>query len=344
MKTTKYILIFIAFLLVACVGYVAIYPSDYDISRSKTIKAPVGKVFNVVNEMKTWQYWGPWHDEDSTIVVTYGEKTVGVGAFNSWTSKDGPGNMTTVNITPNELIEQKMQFEQFEPSDVIWKFEDLGEETKVTWQMKENKAPLVFKIFAAFTGGWDAMLGPMQEQGLNNLEKYMKLEMQVENSFRFTNPKIMSFEGKSFIGFHHKIKIDQKEIEKIFVTDLPKMGLYAMKSGLKYGDFVPGSAYVNWDEEKGEAEFYIGLLLHKKIKPGDGMKEIQLPKGKIIVLSKYGKYGNGDSEAHDAIAKFIMDNQLEKKSPFWELYMNDPTVVKPQQIQTDIFYPVSIKK
>ena len=34
------------------------------------------------------------------------------------------------------------------------------------------------------------------------------------------------------------------------------------------------------------------------------------------------------------------ENNLEQKGPIWELYVNDPTDVKPADIQTDTYYPV----
>ncbi|QMU63662.1 MAG: hypothetical protein GKR88_04770 [Flavobacteriaceae bacterium] len=341
MKFLKYLLLFILIVIVGGFTYVAFQPSDYDVSRSKIIKAPLATVFNTVNEMKTWERWGPWHDEDSTIVVTYGDITSGVGAYNSWTSKDGPGNMKTINVVPNELIEQKMQFEEFEPSDVIWKFKETEKGTEVTWQMKEDKAPFIFKMFAAFTGGWDGMLGTMEEKGLNNLEGVVLEEVALANSFRVDEVKPVELEGKKFIGYFQKTSTDasHEEMTKLFMEYMPKAGIYAAQKGLKQGDYIPGSVYIKWDEKTKEAEFYIGLLLNKTLKPADGMKVVSIPEGKGIMVSKFGNYGNGDREAHEKIAEYVKGNNLEVNNNLvWELYMNDPMTVKPQDIQTDIYY------
>ncbi len=113
-----------------------------------------------------------------------------------------------------------------------------------------------------------------------------------------------------------------------------------MKNGLKYGEFTPAAAYTKYDEETQETEFYIGLLLHKDLKAGDGMTALNLPAGKGVMVSKFGNYGNGDEAAHIKIAKYLEANKLEQRWPMWELYVNDPTMVKPQDIQTDIYYAV----
>ena len=125
---------------------------------------------------------------------------------------------------------------------------------------------------------------------------------------------------------------------KLFMESLPKVGMYAAQNGLQLGDYVPGSVYTKWDEETKEAEFYIGLLLNKNLKPGKGMKSVKMPKGKGVMITKYGKYGIGDMEAHGKIDQYLKANSLEPTGLVWELYMNDPISVKPQDIQTDIYY------
>ena len=338
MKFIKYLILLVLVVIIGALVYAAMQPSDYDVSRSKTIKSPISSVYNTVNDLKTWEKWGPWHDEDSTIVVTYGDKTVGVGASDTWTSKDGPGSMETVNVVPNRLIAQKMQFGDYDPSDIIWHFEETKDGTKVTWQMKETNAPFMFKTIAGFMGGWDKMLGTMEEKGLNNLEEIVLEEEKLATSFRLTPVVAKELPVQQFIGYHHKTTTNMEELTKLFGTDMPKAGMYAMQNGLQYGDFVPAAVYEIWDMENNVAEFYIGLLLKKELKPAEGMVLINLPKGETATASKFGNYGTGDMEVHESLMKYAKDNKKEIQYPIWETYVNDPTMVKPQDIQTDYFY------
>lgn len=342
MKILKYLVLLLLAVIIGGAVYAYMQPSEYDISRSKVIKAPIADVFSTVNDLRTWEEWGPWHDEDSTIVVTYGDNTIGVGANHSWTGKDGPGNMKTVNVVANKIIEQKMQFSDYDPSDVIWKFKEVEGGTEVTWHIKEGDAPFMFKIFAALSGGWDNMLGPMQAQGLGNLDKVIQKRMKEANSFRVGEVKSINLEAKKFIGYYHEGSTDMnhEEMTKLFMTDMPKAGMYAAQSGLKEGDYVPASVYTQWDENTKEAKFYIGLLLHKEIKPAEGMKVVEMPTGKGVMVDKYGNYGTGDMEAHAKIDQYLKANNLVYNGLVWELYVNDPTTVKPQDIRTDIYYAV----
>lgn len=340
MKFIKYFLLLLVTLIVLFLIYVATFSSSYDVSRSKVIKAPVSHVFNTVNDLKTWEKWGPWHEEDTTIVVTYGDVTVGVGASDSWTSKEGPGKMETVALVPNKSIDQKISFGDYDPGDIYWNFEEVADGTKVTWGMKANNNPFIFKMFAAISGGWDNMFGPMEEKGLDNLEKVV-LET-IPEAPKFTTSQISSKEltEKTFIGYPHKIKIDHEEMTKLFMQDMPKAGIYAKNQDLKEGDFTPGAVYTKYDEASNETEFYIGLLLNKSIEPAEGMEIINLPAGNSVMISKFGNYGDGDYEAHMEIASYLKENNLTQKWPIWELYVNDPTKVKPEEIQTDIYYPI----
>ena len=341
MKLIKKLLLLIVILVIGVLIFGALQPSDYDVSRSKIIKAPISSLFNTVNDLKTWEKWGPWHDEDSTIVVSYGEKTVGVGASDTWTSKDGPGSMKTVNVITNKLIEQKMQFGDGDPSDIIWHFEEVKEGTKITWQMKEENAPFMFKIISGFMGGWDSFFGTMEEKGLNNLEKVILEEQKLANSFRLTPVVVKNLEAQQFIGYHHKTTTDMTVLTKLFETDMPKAGMHAVENGLRYGDFVPAAVYKVWDLENNVAEFYIGLILKKALKPAKGMTIINLPKGETATASKFGNYGNGDLDVHQSLMKYAKDNKKEIQYPIWETYVNDPTMVKPQDIQTDYFYSLN---
>ncbi|MGG8497564.1 SRPBCC family protein [Tenacibaculum sp. TC6] len=340
MKILKLFILFLLAIIVIGLIYASAYSGKYDVKRSKIINAPVSHVFNTVNDLKTWEKWGPWHEEDSTIVVTYGEKTVGVGASDSWTSKDGPGKMETVAIEINKSINQKISFMDNEPNDIYWTFEEIANGTKVTWGMKAEQSPIIFKLFAILSGGWDKMLGPMEEKGLDNLEKEVLNTLPPAPKFKLSQVTTKELSNATFIGYPHKIKIDYDEMNRLFMADMPKAGAYAAKSGLKEGDFIPGAVYTKYDEAANETEFYIGLLLLKEVKADTGMETIQMPSGKAIMISKFGNYGDGDLEAHKALETFLSENKLTMRFPVWELYVNDPSKVKPEDLQTDIYYPI----
>jgi len=344
MKILKYVLLLLLVLIVAGAIFVATRPNDYDVVRSKVIKAPIHTVFNNINDFKNWEAWGPWMEDDATIVVTYNEQTSGVGANYSWTSKDGPGKMKTLSLTQNKSIEQQMQFGDYEPTDVYWKFEEVPEGTKVSWGMKSKKTAFIFKFFAALSGGMDKMLGDMEERGLANIEREVlaELERNPPAKFRLGEVTHEDASAKQFTGFYQKTTTDaaMAEMTKLFTQFMPQAGMFAAKNQLV--DYTPGALYTKWDEETKEAEFYIGLMFDDDtvIPDADGMIKSIIPAGQIVKISKFGPYGVGDVEAHTKIAMYMNANKLVSDDLVWELYVNDPMNVKPKDIQTDIYYLV----
>jgi effector-binding domain-containing protein len=344
MKILKYVLLLLLVLIVAGAIFVATRPNDYDVVRSKVIKAPIDVVFNNINDYRNWEAWGPWMEEDSTIVVKYNEQTSGVGANYSWTSKDGPGKMKTVSLTQNKSLEQVMQFGDYEPTDVYWTFEEVAEGTKVSWGMKSDKTAFMFKLFAVLGGGMDKMLGDMEEKGLANIEREVLAELKKNPPVTYRLSEVMehNLPAQKFIGYFQKTTTDaaMEDMSKLFMEFMPKAGMYAVTNKLE--SYVPSALYTKWDEETKEAEFYIGLLLPgDAVTPtADGMIVTDLPAGKAVMIAKYGPYGTGDYEAHTAINKYMAGANLTQNGPIWELYVNDPANVKPNDIQTDIYYPV----
>lgn len=343
MKTLKYILFLLLILIIGFLIYVAVQPNEYDVKRTKLINAPSNVIYNNINDLKQWESWGPWHDDDSTIVSTYSGSSVGVGAKSSWTSKDGPGNMELVSTVPDKSVDLKMQISDYEPTDIYWTLEEVEGGTNVTWGMKNEKNPFMFKLFGALTGGMDGMLGTMEEKGLDNLANVISEQMKnMPKDFRIGDVVEVELTATKFIGYFQKTstEIDHEAMSKLFMEFMPKAGMHAA-SKLSPEDYVPGSVYTKWDEETKEAEFYIGLLLKNDLAPAEGMTVLDLPAGKSLKIAKYGNYGTGDYEAHTALDKHMKDNALEHNGDaIWELYVNDPTLVKPEEIQTDIYYPV----
>ncbi|WP_452226002.1 SRPBCC family protein [Lacinutrix cladophorae] len=344
MKAFKYILFVLLILIIGFSIYIAVQPNSYDVKRTKLIKAPASMVFNQINDFKNWENWGPWKEEDPTMTITYPENTSGIGGNYSWEGAEGPGYMETIAVTPNQSIDQEISFGGMEPNDVYWKFKEVEEGTEVTWGMKHDKMNFLFKAFAAAQGGMEKNLGIMFDKGLNKLDRIVTeaYEKLPKVDFKLGDVVEVELPAQKFIGYKQNTSTDmpQEEMTKLFMEFMPKAGLYAANK-LTHNDYVPGTYYTKWDETTKEAEFYIGLLLKKEIPPAQGMTAFNIPEGNAVKIAKYGNYGSGDYEAHMAIGKYMQDKKLEMNGEsVWELYVNDPTTVKPEEIETDIYYPI----
>ena len=85
--------------------------STYTVERSRTIEAPVERVFPLVNDFTQWTRWSPWEDVDPDLNRSYSGPDKGVGAHYDWSGnrKAGSGNMEITGSTP-EAIEITVSF------------------------------------------------------------------------------------------------------------------------------------------------------------------------------------------------------------------------------------------
>ncbi|MCF3108716.1 GyrI-like domain-containing protein [Niabella sp. CC-SYL272] len=66
----------------------------------------------------------------------------------------------------------------------------------------------------------------------------------------------------------------------------------------------------------------------------------KVPRGEVIIAHTYGPYGQV-GQAYMQIEKWLKENNRKAKSAPFEVYVNDPDLVKsPEEIQTDVYQPV----
>jgi hypothetical protein len=167
----KIILIAVAVLVVLLAIIVALRPADFRITRTGRISAPVGVVFDNVNDFHKWQAWSPWAKMDPNAKSTFAGPVSGPGSSMEWAGNDkvGAGRMTILESRPNEAIQIKLEF--FRPFKAThlaeFTFKPEGTQTAVTWTMT-GKNNFMGKAFTLVMN-CDKMIGSQFEQGLANL-------------------------------------------------------------------------------------------------------------------------------------------------------------------------------
>ncbi len=148
-------------------------PTTYLVSRTVTIEADAATIHKVVGDLKKWDLWAPWKDEDPTILTTFGEKTTGVGASQSWVGKDGDGSLTFTASSPTRGIEYDLYFDK--GAYQCWAamlYKPEGNKTVVEWVMKGNMDTPVLGGYVAMM--MDSAVGGMFERGLYKLKEVVE--------------------------------------------------------------------------------------------------------------------------------------------------------------------------
>jgi len=158
------------FVLLLVVAY--FLPSSFKISRSQSIQADHGTIYNYVNDLKKWNDWTAWNiEKDPTMKVTFGPVSEGTGATQAWVGeKMGNGNLTITESYPLEGIKYTMMMsDKFEMNGQIRFTPDIEKNhTQVEWitsgSMGNNP---VFRYFSPFLDNW---IGNDLEEGLKKLK------------------------------------------------------------------------------------------------------------------------------------------------------------------------------
>jgi len=167
----KKILIAFAVLLAVFVAVGAALGDDYKVSQSITVNADTARVHELCGELKNWPEWAPWQKQDPTIQITYGEKTTGVGAHQSWTGESGSGELTLTRCDPQTGIAYDMEFIEGEtrmPAKCAMNYKPAAGAVEVEWTMEgKMELPVIGGYTALFA---DELIGPMFMDGLTRLK------------------------------------------------------------------------------------------------------------------------------------------------------------------------------
>jgi len=159
-------------ILIVTVAIIGLFlPAKYSVERSIVINAAPEKVHKYVGDLKKWDEWAPWKEEDPSIVVTLGEKTSGAGASQSWVGDSGTGALTITESSPDNGIKYDLLFDggTYECRGSVMYYRLPDGNTRVTWDMSGDMGKSLTSGYFALL--MDTMVGNMFEKGLKNLKK-----------------------------------------------------------------------------------------------------------------------------------------------------------------------------
>ena len=338
MKSLKYILFLLLILVIGFSIYIAVQPNSFEVSRTRTIKAPSAVIYNNVIDFKNWEAWSSWAEADPDLVITLPKNTKGVNGHYSWEDKDGIGTMKTMEATPNSSINQQMQFEDFPSSDVSWKFNTNEDgSTDVTWSISGKDLPFMFKAFATVMGGMEKQIAPHYERSLE------KLDSIVVNSMKAYNIEINGITeyGGGFY-LYKTTNATNSNISKIMGQQYGSIGMFMGQNNIAFAG-MPFTIYHDMNMENGTVIMSNAIPVKDKIVITNDSNILcdYLPKMKVLKATLKGNYSNL-SEAWKTTMTYIAENDIEQSelNPF-EIYMTDPgDFPNPADWITEIYIPI----
>ncbi len=340
MKLLKYLLYLLLIVLIGGAVYFGTQDGTYDLSESKIIKAPTGLIFNKVNDLKTWEHWGPWKKEDTTMMFSYGENTVGEGAYYSWTG-EMDGSMKTTQVTPNEEILQDLTLitpgGERNPK-VYWNFEEAKEGTKVTWGMK-GEHTFMDKVYYALSGmDFDGDMKKMHVNGLKGIATTIEEDMK---KYTIDVTGISEHGG----GYYMYVTTSSRkeELKNKMGSMFGQVMNFMQQNNISMAG-MPFTIYHETDEVTGSIILSAAIPVRERIITPTGSEVFcgfMQPTSAVKTILK-GNYENLP-ETYEKAQSYITENHLitDPAKKMFEVYANDPSeLLNPADWITEVYIPV----
>ncbi|WP_339895924.1 SRPBCC family protein [uncultured Algibacter sp.] len=338
MKALKYILFLLLIAIIGIAIYIAIQPNSFEVSRTRTIKAPAAVIYDNVIDLKNWEAWSSWAEADPDMKIILSEQTEGVDGSYSWEDKDGMGTMKTIESVPNKSILQQMQFADFPPSDITWDFKPNEDgSTDATWTISGKDLPFGFKAFATIMGGMEKQIAPHYERSLEKLDSIVVASMK---KYSVTVNGITQHGGGYYI--YNTTSWEISDLGNKMQEMMSKVGKYAMNNNIKMAG-APFTSYHKWDQENNAVMFSSSVPTTEKVISSEpDILTGQLKPFKAVKTTLKGDYSNL-KEAWETASKYIKDNNLEElhNSSALEVYQTGPmSTSNPANWITEIYIAI----
>jgi hypothetical protein len=176
-------LVLIALLILGgLAAYIAMQPSEFVISRTRTLAAPPALVYAHIADFRKWVAWSPWEKLDPNLRREYSGAPSGPGAEYHWVGNEetGEGRMTILQSHEPDSVSIQLEFVRpFQATNMV-QFDILagGLGTDVTWSMSGHNG-FGAKAFA-LVSDVDKLVGKDFEAGLASLDAITANEMAAQ--------------------------------------------------------------------------------------------------------------------------------------------------------------------
>lgn len=310
-------------------------PNSFKVERKTVINASPEAIYAQVNSFKNWESWSPWIEKDSTIVNTYSGPEVGVGAKSEWKSKkSGNGQQTIIESLPYSSIRTEIKIDDFTPMYSHFTITPVDGGTEVTWS-DSGSMKYPFNIMTLFT---DKMMGGDFERGLANLKKYVE-----------SNPTAAATGGKGYRLSEFVVETTKPQAI-IYITDSCSMDKISEKMGEMYGRLqgylgknkaesigMPMAVWHNFDAKN--MVFEAAFPVAKEMPAADGVQSRTMPATKVLAVSHFGPYAAMEKSTEEIMA-YMQKQGYEVAGYEFDVYANDPADVKPEDIETRMYFPI----
>ena len=142
----------------------------------------------------------------------------------------------------------------------------------------------------------------------------------------------------TYIGIR-KNQVSPQQISTVLSEVLPKVFAFVQEKGITPLS-PPLTLYHCHDGEQGTFDLQGGFFIAEKVESSGEIECGEIDAKQLVSTKHIGPYEDL-GKAHEAASKWLQEQGKKAITPCWEVYLNDPGEVEPQQYITEIVYPIA---
>lgn len=329
----KKILLGLAALLVLLFLVGFFLPSKVEFTRSTVINAPADYAFEEINNVQRWDHWSYWHSLDTTMVLSFSERTSGEGAWYTWTSQEmGKGKFIITESKPYTSIKGDLDFLEQGTAKNWYEFTEEDDSTKLTMGFAADMGNNPLMRWVTVTV-FPSEMGKAFDHNLRRIKEIAEAKPRFKSKIIIENSELLSYVGISSKIAPPDDAVVGRETNRIFTT------LYT--DLIKAKVEITGAAFCIYTGVSDESiEIMCALPVRADAQVPAKYHVATLNGGQAAKAVHYGTYDNL-RQTHEEIIKFISQKDMNTAGAPWEVYVTSPTEEKDtSKWVTEIYYPL----
>ncbi|MBR9910022.1 MAG: hypothetical protein GYB33_06665 [Gammaproteobacteria bacterium] len=305
----------------------------FDVEKSTLIAAPMTQVRELVADFHYWNSWSPWTVVEPACPISISGHPGEPGHSMTWEGEVIGSGKNTLQSSDAQRLHYNLEF--FKPwkskAKVCFLFEEVGDQTKVTWTMNSSMPFFLFFMLKMMKN----LIGMDYERGLRMLKEVAeKGSVKAET----INNGIVEYSGFSYVGIQRSVPVSEMSttMRKDFEQLVKDIVIDGQKSARHWVCIYPRFDIKNMKATYIAAvsdEDLAGLNLDSSYVKG------QVKDAKMLEIKHSGSFdflGNAWS-----MGMMNMRARKLKGSGFpFEQYWNSPMEVAPDDLMTSVYFPL----
>ncbi len=292
-------------------------PKTFLVSESTKISTSKGLTFLMMNDVREWQKWVSWKNEDPELNISLGGRFTNIGASFTY---DGPrfgkGVVRLEEAFKDSILVSYIKNSNW-PSEIATYWQIIPETknnlTLTTSSRLQNKIPFLKRPFYL---SLEDEFRRIHKADLDSLKAFV--ENLVKTEF---GVKSETFSAKKFVGI--RTPIPNYQMQKYYAQKYPL--IYTMLDSLKQEiDGPPVAMVFGWDGTNSIVDLMAAIPVKEKFNIPLGFEYIEIPNNPCLHLQHFGFY-NTLKNAHAKMDYIMNSSAFVLKTPIIEEYVTSPS-------------------